>query len=297
MATDDSIELAAYHSEILIRVVATDDESEMKALERRDQYEFSINIQTFKDDVFWKCVLSFMAYFFSRNAVLREDTITHINRKQEQERMVDRVSVLQHTRMAIGMAFGDRFRHRIEDWVEASDKIYKFQGESFEPPRKVYKNRLQLTVDAMRVNRDMDVWEGAGWKACFFLIEPAKPPILGLAFEDPARASSIVEEWKKLAEEGTPSVKILIIRGINEQHPTWYRVCVAPDGMLEAEHHGRRMLSMCRKLTMTPENTRNLDFFARMYKQFGCCRLMSVCFKGMTSVGMPEICSTNALGI
>ena len=127
----------------------------------------------------------------------------------------------------------------------------------------------------------MDVWEGAGWKACMFLgdREGALPPVFGLAFEDATKAAKIMDEWRCLSAEGKPNVKIFIVRGIDANHPTWYRVCVAPDLSLNKEHSDRMMLTVCRKHTMTPETTKNLDCFESQFRKFGYCRLVSCCCK------------------
>lgn len=291
MATADMFEFIPYHSEIHIQVVMVDGKSKMRELERKDQYELEINLSTFTDEAFWESVVYFVACFFARNAVTRTDVKTLLVQKQEQERLFDRVSVLQHTRMAFNIIFGDRFKHCVEDWKASTDKVYAFQGDAFDPPHKTYSNHRQLTVAAFRVNEDMDVWEGAGWKACFFLAAAAHPPWLGLVFENPERADRIVTEWRDLAAAGKPCVKIFIVRGIDATHPAWYRVCVAPDGVLDERRPGKMILSVCRKLTMTPETTKNLDFFERQYGQYGCCRLVSCCFKDMSAAKMPKLCS------
>lgn len=281
MATDDKLDFVPYHSDIHIQVVQTDGVSEMLPLEQRDQYELKINSLTLSDEEFWACVVQFIACFLARNAVVKEGVETLIGRKQDQERMLDRVSVLQHTRMARGIIFGDRFKHCIEEWVEPSDKSYSFKGEIFTVPHKIYFNQKQHTLDAFRVNQNMDVWEGAGWKACMFLgdREGALPPVFGLAFEDATKAAKIMDEWRCLSAEGKPNVKIFIVRGIDANHPTWYRVCVAPDLSLNKEHSDRMMLAVCRKHTMTPETTKNLDCFESQFRKFGYCRLVSCCCK------------------
>lgn len=294
MATDDKLDVVPYHSDIHIQVVQTGGVSEMIALEQRDQYELKINPLTLSDEAFWACVVRFIVYFLARNAVVKEGVETLIGRKQDQERMLDRMSVLQHTRMANRIIFGDMFKHCIEEWVEPSDKNYSFKGEVFTVPHKIYLNHKQHTVDAFRVNQNMDVWEGAGWKACVFLgdREGVLPPVFGLAFENATKAAKIVDEWRRLSAAGKPNVKIFIVRGIDANHPMWYRVCVAPELSWDKEHADKMMLTVCRKHTMTPKTTKNLDCFESQFRKFGYCRLVSCCYgDAIDNVTISKMCS------
>ena len=85
----------------------------------------------------------------------------------------------------------------------------------------------------------------------------------------------IIREWKSNIGQGKSEIEIQIIKGINKNHPTWYRVCVAPVVLMADRYDGRYVSIMCRKHTMTPNDTRNLDAFEQIYSRFGKCHIVT----------------------
>ena len=101
-------------------------------------------------------------------------------------------------------------------------------------------------------------------------------PVLVLLFRNVQDGKNIVKEWKERQAEGKLGIEIQILKGINKDHPSWYRVCLAPEIPHADVKEGRYMAVMCRKHTMTPSNTSNIDNFERMLPYFGRCRLMAL---------------------
>ena len=86
----------------------------------------------------------------------------------------------------------------------------------------------------------------------------------------------IVQEWHDNVEAGKAGVEIQIVKGVLKQHPTWYRVCIAPEMPHSDIVEGRYMGIMCRKITMTPNNSKNIDMFEKIFNHFGRCRVMAL---------------------
>jgi hypothetical protein len=283
LSTYDTWELIPLHNEIIIHIVNTDGENDIKVL-GIDKYEFRINTETFTDKIFWECLIKFIANAFSRNAITKLDIATMLNRKQNGERMMDRVAVLQQTKMAFAGVFGRQCKYRIEDWFKSTDKVYTNKFRDRAVPNVVYKNRLQSNAVTYLVNKDMSIWNEAGWNGCLVATDYFSPPILGLIFGNIEKGRLIIREWMRSATGSRPSVKIYFIKGINADNPCWYRVCIFPDFTKEdKEHNGQYISIICRNHTMTPKTNKNLLLLEQEYDRFGECRLIPVTVKDWQS--------------
>ena len=275
LSTYTTVELVPIHNDITISIVKTDEKSDIKALEI-DNYELEINQSTFTAQVFWECLIKFIAYAFSRNAVMKFDVAKMLNKKQDGERLVDRVAVLQHTKMAIEGALGRHYKYRIEDWIKPTDRVYENKNQLNNLPHVCGKNRQQSNTKTYLVNKDMSIWDGAGWKGCLVATNYFSPPIFGLVFTDVGKGMSIVDEWRRSAVELRPSVKIFIVKGIDANNPNWYRICISPDVNMDKENDCKYVSFMCRNHTMMPDTNENLLLLESEYNRFGMCRLVPV---------------------
>jgi hypothetical protein len=292
LSTYDQLELMPLHNEIIVHIINTGGENDIKVL-GIDEYEFRINKEIFTDKIFWECLIKFIVHAFSRNAVAKLDVVTMLNRKQNGERMMDRVAVLQQTKMAFESVFGNNYKYRIEDLVESTDKIYINKVCDRTVPNIVYKNRLQSDSTTYLVNKDMSMWNEAGWNGCLVATDYFSPPILGLIFNNVEKGRLIINEWRRRAEESQPSVKIFFIKGICAKNPYWYRVCISPDFMEKEKECDRHYVSfVCRNHTMTPKTNKNLSLLEQEFDRFGKCQLMPIEMKN----GVADI-SRDFLGV
>ena len=273
LSTYTTVELVPIHNDITINIVKTDGASGIRALEI-DHYELKVNQSAFSAQVFWECLIKFIAYAFSRNAATKFDIVKMLNQKQDGERLVDRVAVLQHTKMAIEGALGCNYNYRIEDWIKPTDRVYENKSQLNTLPHMCCKNRQQTSTITYLINKDMSIWDGAGWKGCFVATNYFTPPIFGLIFTDIRKGMSIVDEWKRSTVELRPSIKILIVKGIDVNNPHWYRVCILPDVNMDKENDCQYVSFMNRNHTMTPDTNKNLLLLEDEYSRFGRCRLV-----------------------
>ena len=101
MATYDEMEVVPRIGEIKIQLVVFDDDMELKPLEADDEYMLKVNRQAFDGSALWDCLAKFIAHLFSRNVVHQADVTGWFEKKCQGERMMDRVSVLQRTHIAV----------------------------------------------------------------------------------------------------------------------------------------------------------------------------------------------------
>lgn len=285
MATFEQMEVLAIDNLIQVNIVKSENNSDIIYIESHNEYEFRLNRDDFDNKVFWNCILKFIVTMLCKNAVTQGSLETMIETKQHGEKLIDRVSVLQHTIIALNNILGLSYKYRLEDWVRDSDKVYTYNrhGNSFE--EKTYSNRQQSTTTSYKTNSNMNLWNDAGWSGCVFVNGETfqRPTIFGLAFRNIDIGKIIVAEW-----ESDFRVKIYIIKGIDAEHPTWYRICIAPVIPPDIQVTDQYFTAICRKHTMTPLTSNNLNLFETMYRKFGGCWLMAFHINEDNTIDMPS---------
>ena len=284
MATFEQWEVIAVDNLIQINIVKSEGNSDIIYIGDHNEYELRLNREDFDDKVFWECLVKFFATLLCQNAVTPESLETMIETKQHGENLMDRVSVLQHTVIALNNLLGQSYKYRLEDWMRDSDKVYTSKRIEASFEEKIYVNRQQSTLTSYKVNSNMSLWNDAGWSGCAFVHDGffQRTIIFGLAFKNVDRGKAIVAEW-----ESDFKVKIYIIKGIDADHPTWYRVCIAPVIPSDIQVADRYFATMCRKHTMTPFTNDNLNRFEALYRRFGGCWLMAFHINEDNTIDMP----------
>lgn len=279
LATFDTLELVVMTKEILVEVVSTEGQSELEKGENGTRYVFRVNHDTLEGGAYWHCFAFFMAYFMSCNAVSSEDVRDMVAQRHEKEKIMDRIIALLELNNTVYNVLGDKFKYSIQQWQNSSDKTYECKADvKSEVLTDQNPHTEQRGVQAFSITSTMEWWDEAGWTGVCFVYDRwfASPPIVGLAFKNLEAGRKIIYEWKEMAAKGEPSVELHLIRGVNKQHPSWYRACVTPEIPFDKITEGRYVAVMCRKRTMTPNDTSNLDNFERIYSRFGKCQLVAV---------------------
>ena len=275
LCTCDEFEMVPRNKIIKIKVVLTDGATEIKALDADNEYLLCVKKQGCPDETFGNCVAMFIACLISRNAVCRDDVHIWFDKKHESERMMDRVSILQRTRVAIIGMLGEAFKCNIDDWVEVSDRIYVPKGHINVLPRKWYENQEQHTADVFSVSKYSIAWDKAEWQGSFFCMREGAPPYFGLVFKDLDKISLTIDEWSECMSKGTTPIKVYIIRGINVQNPMWYRIGIVPGNIKLGTSSGRHIFAESKRHTLTPKTQDLLNAFERDYRKYGACLLMA----------------------
>lgn len=272
LATMEVFEVVVITPDVTITIENTEGHTEFVLKDSPIEYVLKL-AHTHSEAELWECLSMFISCFLSRNTMTKDKIETLLESKQCGEKLLDRVSNLTSVKQSINNVLGDSFKCKIEDWCKPEDRFYQMKNESFIHASQVYKNEKQTDIVFHSTNKDMSIWNGAGWQGCGFVFDQmgTTPPIFGLAFENIERGKRIVEEWKHNLQAKSSAVVVYIVRGINKNHPSWYRVCVSPDVKYEDKIEGRYYSTMCRSHTMTPANTTNLDNFERQFKMFKGC--------------------------
>lgn len=289
LATMEEFEVLTLTPDVYIEIIDTDNKSELIRLEKANEYQLHLN-PIYNDTDLWECISMFIACYFSRNAISKGKLETMLQSKQDGEKLMDRVSNLLQVKQSITSVLGSTFKYKIEDWEKESDRKYSLINSDFKYKPQNYHNVKQESSLFYSTNKDMSVWQGAGWKGCGFAFSQQgwEPPIFGLAFNNLTQGKEIVEEWKNRIINGENPIVIYIIRGINNQHPTWYRVCISPKIKIGDNNKMRYLASMSRKHTMTPDSSWNLDTFEQLFRRFGGCWFTTFQLDNENKIIMPN---------
>ena len=289
LATFDTLELVVMSPEIQVKIAPTDEQSELERGENGTQYVFKVNYDTLDGETYWRCFAFFIAYFMSLNTVSSEDVKDLIAERHEKEKIMDRIIALLELNNAVYNVLGDKFKYSIRQWENANDKTYVCKADTKgETLTDQNPHTEQRGVQTFSISSTMEWWDKAEWTGVCFMYDQwfATPPIVGLAFKNLEAGKRIIHEWKEKIAKGQSSVELHLIRGIDKQHPSWYRACVTPEIPLDHITEGQYIAVMCRKHTMTPNDTSNLDNFERVYSRFGNCQLVAVAIDDQMHVNM-----------
>lgn len=279
LATFDTLELVVMSHEIQVEIVLTDGQSELERGENGTKYVFKVNHDSLDGETYWRCFAFFMACFMSINAVSNTDVGELVAQRHEKEKLMDRVTAMMELNNSVYNVLGDKFKYSIRQWKHANDKSYVCKADTKgETLTDQNPHTNQLGVQTFSISSTMEWWEEAGWTGVCFMYDRwfAAPPIVGLAFKNLEAGRKIIHEWKEKIAKGEPSIELHLIRGIDKSHPSWYRACVTPEIPFDKITVGRYVAVMCRKHTMTPKDTSNLDNFERVYSQLNKCQLVAV---------------------
>lgn len=289
LATFDTLELVVMSQGIQVEIIPTDGQSELESGENGTKYIFRVSYDTLDGETYWRCFASFMAHFMSLNTVSYEEVMDLIAQRHEKEKIIDRIIALLELNNAVYYVLGDKFKYSIRQWKNANDKTYVCKADTKEEILTDQNPHAeQRGMQIFSISITLEWWEKAGWTGVCFMYDrwSSTPPIVGLAFKNLEAGIKIIHEWKEKIAKGEPSVELHLIRGINKHHPSWYRACVTPEIPLSHIAEGQCVAVICRKHTMTPNDTSNLDNFERVYSQFGSCRLVAVAIDEQMHINM-----------
>ena len=277
LATFANIELVILQPKIQIHIKETKEDSSLCKGDTNTEYIFYVNHETLTDLVYWNCFVYFIGFFMSYNTVSKDDVKKLLEERQKSEKIMDRVSSLMQLNRSVYFVIGDNFKYSISKWQNANDKIYPcLITRPAVKPLKRHKSQQQ-NMSVYTISSNMQWWDNAQWSGVGFVFDRnmERPPVLAFLFKDVEEGKKIIHEWKSSIGQGKPDIEIQIIKGINKNHPTWYRVCVAPVVSEDDRYDGRYVGIMCRKHTMTPTDSKNLDAFEQIYPRFDKCCIVA----------------------
>ena len=271
-------ELVILHPEIHIAIEETKETSSIERGDTNTEYILRVNHDTLDDKDYWRCFAGFISFFMSFSTLSKDCVEVLLTERQNNEKLIDRVSALMQLNKSVYFVLGDKFKYAISQWKTSSDKQYPCLKGKEVMVKKAQRKNVQQNMLVYTVSSNMEWWEKAKWKGVGFIFDRRMidPPMLALMFRDVEAGNKIIDEWRDNMASGKPGVEVQLIKGIDKEHPSSYRVCIAPVINATEEDAGRFIAVMCRKHTMTPDNTRNMDAFQYLYSRFGKCKIKAL---------------------
>jgi hypothetical protein len=143
-------------------------------------------------------------------------------------------------------------------------------------PKKEVKTNPSLFISSPI---DVDLWNAAEWWATFFVHEPGKPPVLGLAFRNELPARKIFEAWHERYgnNDKYEELRISIIEGPIKGEGDGYSVHVGSDLDAAAKRFKEAgydfnddllfFISRINRMNPSPGST-NLQLFKEQYREY-----------------------------
>ncbi len=161
-------------------------------------------------------------------------------------------------------------------------------------PKTIMENELPEDIDLKNVSNaniftstiiNVPLWNVCEWKGVLFLTDLLHrfPPVLSFAFMK-STCKNIFEDWINDFghQDSQDKIGIRIIKGIDKNHPYWYRVIVGP---LNLQHRDNmQIITMPTRVhTMEPNNEKNLKMFEQELHLQKCFSICPSYFYSMSS--------------
>lgn len=186
----------------------------------------------------------------------------------------------------LGNVLGHNPRRSITQWIKQEDHLYTFDGitprikapAGHSKPIPSVKNedhrlRGHQQLRTLSVINET-LWAGHVWRGFAFAIDqrqlPIQSPTLYLMFDNRQKAIEIFKDWKEtFGEKAGEKIRISILKGIDEDHPYWYKGLIGTNASSHQLENGNTIIFMTQISTMTPDNPRNLEGFLESFSKFG----------------------------
>lgn len=132
-------------------------------------------------------------------------------------------------------------------------------GEALDP--KTIKHS-QITMSQL-INEEL--WNVAKWQGIAFVQPPNALPILMLLFNNYGYGQLIIKGLQAIlsSDDSKNRLRISIIKGINKNNPSHYRVMISENILTEKSN---KLITMISRIhTLTPSNSKNLEKFESSY--------------------------------
>lgn len=220
----------------------------------------------------------------------------------EKDEVHERQSLIIEHRKFIINVFGNDPKIFLADWIKNSAKTYDYirtdnpikaagKTNAKEDAKTVNlqdDNDIKAKFDNVKHNEttvasviDTHLWQQARWKGFGFFSSPDIPLGIFLAFEDGIAGHKIFQNW--LSKFGRidkdDTIMVTIVRGINKQHPHWYRVQISKTFSPDDRSNGRLFVYASRSHEMNPESGKNLANMLTGFERFQQYALLPATYK------------------
>lgn len=236
------------------------------------EFKVTINKNTFSSQQnVWEVIVQMLANVLS-GSVLVKDLGIFLESRQKDDFLMHRLSLLTSYLGDIKNIFPNYRGAFVEKFSRPEDKRYTFKKDS--STKKTNKNNKQS--DAIITSLiDSRLWDEAKWHGCGYLItyDLSEPGILVFLYENIAPGIKIFKQWENDFLDKKLNIKVVIITGVDVEHPNWYKVLVTPDVksvlMQQQNPQERYVISASRFHLMNANTNENVIRLRQAYGKFG----------------------------
>jgi len=266
----------AHKEQIIINIIKHEDSNKMyfKYDDESSEYFLYINIKA-NSILPWDEFMKFSGDILGRNFLI-DDFKEHFTKLFQKEEVYERLSLILGHRDSIFNILGDKPKVFFDDWIKyCNPNEYKLKREApisfnyekiIKETSKKHEKKDKENIAHNKISTytviDMELWDKAKWKGFGFTFQPNEGIGAFLAFENIDSAKKIFNNWKKRvgSTDKNELISIIIIKGINQKNPFWYKVMVTiNENVLELSTLDKYIQIPSRFHLMTPKNSQNLD--------------------------------------
>lgn len=219
----------------------------------------------------------FIATFIGKNFIVREME-NYLSHLFETEEVLERVSMVYNHRNFFINSVGNDAKVFFEDWTKDIKNLNTYEIneiENFEIKKELFQQE-KLDLKEKRHDKiktesviDMELWDKAEWSGTGTFFDPSSG-FLGLMifYKDIDTGKKIFDNWIERfgRVDSKESIKIDIIKGINKNNPSHYKVHIT--SKLDANVGKTNLFVIASRFnTMTPDDLTNINNFEKFYNQ------------------------------
>ena len=252
--------------EIILRV-KNSGKTTIKKGSKTTEYKININQVTATEQDYWNLCTQFLAFFLTLNSqtINAEEMF---DKKNVEDGLRDRLVILSNYQREFKLVFNSDYKIGIEQWW--LPKFEKYPNKNAQNSEKSEERRGKQANQIITDLIDYPLWDKALWSGCGYMMpyDGSKPPIILLMFKHYKHAKGILEKWESDYRAKLLNLKLTFIKGVDIEHPMWYKVIIAPDLKKIPLDSGRYVVATSRFHLMQAKDNRNLDMFERLYSKY-----------------------------
>lgn len=244
-----------------------------------NKFDFELS----KRDAFWNAIWELTTLLLGRNLFV-SNFKSYLENLFKKEEIIERLTLMFEYRKFSNNLLGSKSGSTYQDWV--NEKIAKYPNKrkvSFEP--KAVTNNHEPTINRKRSKKaesdfthsdrrvysiiETSLWDAAKWRAFGFFIDKVGMSIF-MVFENIEAGKQIFDNWiKKYGKEDKEGkIKVTIIKGVNYENPSWYKVHISSDLSTDLFKSTKYILSPTRFHEINAINSTNLQNLIRSFDYF-----------------------------
>lgn len=284
-------DLMAHTEEILIIIVERENKQTYHFQKEESKNQYTVYINKNLDDIEDKnnrseCLLKLIATIMS-NHFTGKDIKAYLTNLYEKEEVQERVSMIHGHRMFVSNILGEKPKLFLDNWIESNEsnkKESKRDNHSlFISEEKQHRKDWDFDLDKVRHNEvqthsiiNVPLWDKAKWSGFGVVFHPTIGLGIAICFAKIDFGIQIFDEWKSNLGDTdlNNKIKITIIKGINKDHPFWYRVHINTNITHKKEKAFDKLLFITSRIhEMNAESDKNINLIESMLRKYGSYKL------------------------